>query len=275
MSLIDYQLEDSIAVITLDRPEAMNAQTPAFLDELDAMWTRAAEDPAARVIVLRAEGKHFSAGHDLNVDGEELGISWRDGAGIGPAYDWELREYFGYCDRWRNVPKPSIAAVQGACIAAGLMLCWPCDLILAADDAYFTDPVMLMGMPGVEYHGHTWEWGPRKAKEMLFTAKKMGADEALALGAVNRVVPRDELRGSTLELAREIAAMNPYALALAKRAVNVTMDAAGQGAAMRHVYDIHWLGHSNALVSSDNESAVLTDLQGMKEANRGSRSAKS
>jgi enoyl-CoA hydratase len=146
------------------------------------------------------------------------------------------------------------------------MLCWPCDLIVASEDAYFTDPVMRMGMPGVEYHGHTWEWGPRKAKEMLFTAKKMGAEEALALGTVNRVVPRDDLLDATMELAAEIAKMNPFGLALAKRAVNATMDIAGQRSAMQHVYDLHWLGHSNALVTTGNESPALMDLRGMKAA---------
>jgi enoyl-CoA hydratase len=271
MALIDYEVDGPVGLITLSRPEASNAQNPAFLDELDAAWQAAARDEDVRVIVLKAEGTHFSAGHDLTVKSEDIGVSWgEEGTGIAGGYNWEQIHYFGYSRGWRDIPKPSIAAVQGACIAAGLMLCWPCDLIVASEDAYFTDPVMRMGIAGVEYHGHTWEWGPRKAKEMLFTARKMSATEAYEVGMVNRVVARDELLDATLELAREIAQMNPYGLAQAKRAVNLTMDVMGQHAALQSVYDIHWLGHSNALVATGNESAVLMNLDGMKAANKGS-----
>jgi enoyl-CoA hydratase len=271
MSLIEYEVDESIGVITLNRPEASNAQNPDFLDELNAAWQAAARDDEVKVIVLKANGKHFSAGHDLGVRSEDIGVSWgEEGKGIAGGYGWEQTHYFGYSRAWRDIPKPSIAAVQGACIAAGLMLCWPCDLIIASDDAYFTDPVMRMGIAGVEYHGHTWEWGPRKAKEMLFTARKMGAAEAAEVGMVNRVVPRDELVDQTMELAREIAQMNAFGLAQAKRAVNLTMDVIGQYAALQTVYDIHWLGHSNALVATGNESAVMMDLDGMKAANKGS-----
>ena len=119
--------------------------------------------------------------------------------------------YLGYSRRWRDIPKPTIAAVQGQCIAGGgggLML-WPCDLIIAADNAMFSDPVARMGIGGVEYHGHTWELGPRKAKEMLFTARRFGAAEAQAAGMVNRVVPLEDLHSETMALAHEIAQMHP------------------------------------------------------------------
>lgn len=267
MSIVEFETDGNVGVITLNRPEARNAQNPDLLESLDAAWSRAAADDEVRVIVLKAEGKHFSAGHDLSLEEGDIGASWgAEEIGIKEGYTWELEHYFGYSRRWRDIPKPSIAAVQGACIAAGLMLCWPCDLIVASEDAYFTDPVMRMGMPGVEYHGHTWEWGPRKAKEMLFTARKMGAEEAREIGMVNRVVPRDDLLGETMDLAREIAQMNPMGLALAKRAVNGTMDIVGEHAAMQYVYDLHWLGHANSLVTTKNESAVLMGLAGMKAA---------
>jgi enoyl-CoA hydratase len=113
-------------------------------------------------------------------------------------YDWETRGYLEYAKRWRDIPKPTIAAVQGKCIAAGLMLCWPCDLIVAADNAQFSDPVGLLGIMGVEYRAHTWEFGARKAKEMLFTAGSVSAEEALRSGMVNHVVPLDELRAFTM-----------------------------------------------------------------------------
>ncbi|NED61375.1 enoyl-CoA hydratase, partial [Streptomyces sp. SID10244] len=108
-------------------------------------------------------------------------------------YGTESRRYLDYSLRWRNIPKPSIAAVQGRCIAGGLLLCWPCDLIIASEDAKFSDPVVMMGIGGVEYHGHTWELGPRKAKEILFTGRPVTAAEAEQTGMVNLVVPRDEL----------------------------------------------------------------------------------
>src|SRR3546814_1429450 len=126
------------------------------------------------------------------------------------------------------------------------MLAWPCDLIIAADDARCSDPVVRMGIGGVEYHGHTWEFGARKAKEMLFTAGWIDAQEAHRLGMVNRVVARDGLEAATLELANEIAKMHPHALLQAKRAVNQTLNAQGQNVALEAAFDIHSLGHANA-----------------------------
>jgi enoyl-CoA hydratase len=267
MSYVQYEVDGDVAKITLDRVEAHNAQNAPFLHDLDAAWTRAAEDDAVKVIVLQANGKHFSAGHDLAEDPEVREVLWGGaGQGLAPAYRWEHKVFFGYSRRWRDVPKPAIAAVQGACIAAGLMLCWPCDLILASDDAYFSDPVVRMGIAGVEYHGHTWEWGPRKAKEMLFTGRRMPAEEARELGMVTEVVPREQLRGRALDLAREIAKMDDFGLAQSKRVVNLTMDIIGQHAALEAAYDIHWTGHGNALSYTSNEAAIMTDLDGMKDA---------
>jgi enoyl-CoA hydratase/carnithine racemase len=161
------------------------------------------------------------------------------------------------------VPKPSIAAVQGKCIAGGLMLCWPCDLIVAAENAEFSDPVVHMGIGGVEYHGHTWELGPRKAKEILFTGRAVTAEEAEKVGMVNRVVPLDELDAATMELAGQIARMHPFALRQAKRAVNQTLDVQGFYAAVQSVFDIHETGHGNAL--SVGGYPILTRLEEMKD----------
>lgn len=217
-----YEVADKIATITLNRPEAANAQNAALLDELDAAWMRAADDPEVSVIVLRAEGKHFSAGHDLGTKvPDDLKIT------LELIYGNESRRYLEYSLRWRNIPKPSIAAVQGGrCIAGGLLLCWPCDLIVASEDASFSDPVVMMGIGGgVEYHGHTWELGPRKAKEILFTGRPVTAHEAEQTGMVNKVVPpRDRLDEETRALAAKIAAMPPFGLRQAKRAVNQTLD---------------------------------------------------
>jgi enoyl-CoA hydratase len=255
--LVQYDVSHSVATISLNRPEAANAQNAELLNQLDERWMAAAEDPAVKVIVLRGNGKHFSAGHDLKAGaGSAAKIT------LGDLYQFESRHYVGYSLKWRNVPKPSIAAVQGVCIAGGLLLAWPCDLIIAADDAKFSDPVVAMGVAGVEYHGHTWEFGARLAKEVLFTGRPVTAEEALRVGMVNRVVPRAELDSATRELALEIAQKHPFALRMAKRAVNQTLDIQGFTAAVQAVFDIHQLGHGNAL--SETGWPVLVGLDGMK-----------
>jgi enoyl-CoA hydratase/carnithine racemase len=258
---IDYVVADKVATITLNRPEVANAQNAALLDELDAAWMRAAKDPDVVVIVLRAEGKHFSAGHDLKGSTPPP-----DNISLEMLYEVESRRYLEYSLRWRNIPKPSIAAVQGRCISGGLLLCWPCDLIIAADDALFSDPVVVMGIGGVEYHGHTWELGSRKAKEILFTGRAVTADEAEKVGMVNSVVPRDQLDLETTKLATHIASMPPFGLRQAKRAVNQTLDVQGFYAAIQSVFDIHQTGHGNAL--SITGYPVLARLEEMKAATK-------
>ena len=276
MEHIRYELEGSVGVITLDRPDKANAVDQQSLDELNSAFEEAAADRDVRVIALRAEGKHFSSGHDITASntavGQETdrsvsrpGVDW-DVRGLQAIYEWETIHYLGYSRRWRDIPKPTIAAVQGQCIAGGLMLCWPCDLIVAADNARFSDPVVRMGIGGVEYHAHTWELGARKAKEMLFTARSITAQEALEAGMVNRVVPLDDLLSETMGLAHEIAAMHPFALAQAKRAVNQTRDVQGFYSALQSVFDIHQTGHGNAMTVGD--YPILVNLDQMKETNR-------
>jgi enoyl-CoA hydratase/carnithine racemase len=253
-----YEVTGQVAVITLNRPHVANAQTMELLDDLDAAWTRAVADDEVKVIVLRGNGKHFSSGHDLRsglATGEKITLEW--------IYKLEARKYLEYALRWRNAPKPSIAAVQGKCIAGGLLLCWPCDLIIAAENAEFSDPVVFMGIGGVEYHGHTWELGPRKAKEILFTGRAVTAREAEQTGMVNRVVPLDRLVEETMELAGHISQMDAFALRQAKRAVNQTLDIQGFYAAIQSVFDIHQTGHGNALTVGG--YPILTDLAKMKE----------
>ena len=260
---IRYEVDERVALITLARPEKANAQNERFLDELDACFTLADADRNVRVIVLRAEGKHFSAGHDLKIDDESPKLANADGTWwLSELYDWECRKYLGFGRKWRNIPKPTIAAVQGKCIAGALNLVWPIDLIIAADNASFSDPVVALGNCGVEYHGHTWEFGARKAKEMLFTGMAMSAKEAERIGMVNRVVPLDELWSATLELAHEISQFHPFALRQAKRAVNQTLDVMGQHAALQSAFDIHHTAHGNAITVSG--YPVLASLDDMK-----------
>jgi enoyl-CoA hydratase len=243
-----------IARVVLNRPETRNAQDTHLLYALNAAFDRAARDDAIKVIILAANGPHFSSGHDLR---ERDGLAaiqshtpvgtWCGFACAGAEAQMarEKEIYLGLSERWRNIPKPTIAAVQGKCIAGGLMLAWPCDLIVVSDDAQFLDNTVEMGVGGVEYFAHPWEVGVRKAKEMLFTADWLSAAEAKALGMVNHVVARAELDAFVLALAERIAKKPAFALKLAKEAVNAADDAAGRVSAMNTAFALHQLAHSH------------------------------
>lgn len=259
---VEYEVEGAVGVITLNRPAAANAQSPKALIELDQAWRAADEDTRVKVIVFKTNGKHFSAGHDMS--GTDTGEIMQDMSTADGHYDWETRNYLHYAKTWRDIPKPSIAAVQGKCIAAGLMLCWPCDLIVAADNAEFSDPVLRMGICGVELHAHTWEFGARKAKELLFTGGSIDAAEAERIGMVNKVVPLDELVPATMAMADRIAEMDSFALRMAKRAVNHTLDIQGYTNAIDSIFDMHHFGHTRARLVSGGYPSLMT-LSGMKD----------
>jgi len=261
------RIEDGVGVVTLNRPELANAQDLVLLRHLDECLAAMAKNSEVKVILLNANGKHFSAGHDMNPKRDELLRFHPEGPhGLADLYTIEREVYIGFCQKWRNIPQPTIAAVQGACIAAGLMLAWPCDLIIAADTAYFSDPVVNMGIGGVEYHCHAWEFGHRKAKELLFTSDRLSAEEAQKLGMVNRVVPADQLQKEALELAKKVATKPAFGLQMAKRAVNQAMDIGGQEAAQKAIFDIHSVGHGHALSISG--IPVLVGLEELKKSNR-------
>lgn len=245
------QFETGVRRITLDRPEARNAQDKAMTYELNRALDAAAGDRDARVIVLAGEGPHFNAGHDLRdrtpIASFDTVSVWREFDAPG-AEGWMAAEhelYLQMCLRWRSIPKPTIAQVHGRTIAGGLMLMWVCDLIVAADDASFSDPTVAFGVNGVEYFAHPWELGPRKAKELLFTGDELSATDALALGMVNRVVPRADLEAFTLELAEKIASKPTMGLKLAKQSVNQAVDAQGFRTALDAAMSLQQLGHSN------------------------------
>ncbi len=271
--------EPGIARIRLNRPDRANAQDTALLYELNDAFDRAAHDDDVRVIVLAAEGKHFSAGHDLGeTDGagamrRHRTVGTMCGFGCAGAEAQMAREeeiYTGFCERWRNIPKPTIAAVPGKCVAGGLMLAWPCDLIVASDDASFSDPVVSFGVGGVEWFQHVQEVGMRKAKEMLFTGEAIGAAEALQLGMVNKVVPRAELQEAALEMARRIATKSRFALKLTKLALNGVADAAGREVAMRNAFHLHQLAHTHNL----KVFGMLIDPTALPEATRKAMAAR-
>ena len=162
------------------------------------------------------------------------------------AFEEEL--YLGMCWRWRNFPKPTIAEVQGKVIAAGLMLVWVCDIIIASDDATFSDPVVAFGVNGVEYFGHPWEFGVRKAKELLFTGGVMSALEAKSCGMVNHVVEASELMEFSTQMADRIAQRPMMGLKLAKQSVNQAQDAQGIWSALQSAMSLQQLGHANARI---------------------------
>jgi enoyl-CoA hydratase len=256
-----YQVQGAVALVTMNRPQFHNAQNSAMTYALDAAFRRACDDDEVKVIVLRGAGKHFSAGHDIGTPGRDVDKTfdraslWYDHVnkpGGEFLYAREQEVYLGMCRRWREMPKPTIAMVQGACIAGGLMLAWVCDLIVASEDAYFADPVVRMGIPGVEYFAHVHELNPRIAKEFLFLGERMPAPRAYQMGMLNRVVPRDELEQQTLDIAGRIAQMPRLGLQLSKQAVNNAEDLMGKRATMDMVFGLHHFAHAhNELVSGD------------------------
>lgn len=258
---VTYAVEGPIAWITMDRKAFHNAQNSQMTYALDDAFRRAVDDDAVKVIVLRGAGKHFSAGHDIGTPGRDLHKSFErkhlvydhvNKPGAELLYAREHEVYLGMCRRWREIPKPTIAMVQGACIAGGLMLAWVCDLIVASDDAYFQDPVIRMGIPGVEYFAHAFEMHPRIAKEFLFLGERMPAPRAYELGMVNRMVPRDQLEDQTRAMAEKIAAMPRLGLSLTKQAVNHVEDLRGKRTAMDAVFHMHHFAHAqNDLVSGN------------------------
>lgn len=256
-----YEVRDGVALVTMNRPEYHNAQNSRMTYALDAAFARACADDNVKVIVLRGAGKHFSAGHDIGTPGRDVNQSFErvslwydhvDKPGGEFLYAREQEVYLGMCRRWRDMPKPTIAMVQGACIAGGLMLAWVCDLIVASDDAYFRDPVVRMGIPGVEYFAHVHELNPRIAKEFLFLGAPMPAARAYQMGMLNRVVPREELEQETLAMAGQIAQMPRLGLQLSKQAVNNAEDLMGKRSTMDMVFGLHHFAHAhNELVSGD------------------------
>ena len=271
-----YEAREGVAWITMNRPQYHNAQNGKMTYLLDDAFKKAVADDEVKAIVLRGEGKHFSAGHDIGTPGRDVHLSqdrvtmWYDHAdkeGGEFLYVREAEAYLGMCRRWREIPKPTIAAVQGACIAGGLMLAWVCDLIVATDDAYFSDPVVRMGIPGVEYFAHPYELNPRIAKEFLFTGNKMGAERAYQMGMVNQISTRDTLMADVEALAMKIAAMPRLGLALTKQAINNVEELQGKRSAMEAAFAWHHFTHVHNDLTTGNKLGGM-DAKSMAKANK-------
>ena len=268
---IRYETLDDgiIARITLDRPRTRNAQNRGLLTELGDAFLRAEADDTVRVVILCGAGPMFSSGHDM---GSREAIAERQpgpdqhrsvvvnggtrlGAEARMLQEWHY--FFENTRRWRNLRKITIASVQGAVYAAGLMLMWACDLIVAADDVSFADVVgTRLGMCGVEYFAHPWEFGPRKAKELLLTGDSISVDEAYRLGMVSKVFSVDSLGAQTLEFARRIAQTNTMAALLIKESVNQSVDHMGFYNALNACFTIHQVNHAHWAEINENHYPV-------------------
>lgn len=236
---IKYSVDGPVATITLNRPGSANAQNTELIDALDAAFDRAEADDEIRVVVLAAEGKHFSAGHDLKeiLAGDETWAARR--ATPEGKLEHEQVMYWDRLLRIRDFPKITIAAVQGACSAAGLMLACMCDLIIAADDARFSNPVLRMSGVGVELLVEPWELGARKAKEFLFLSETLSAEEAERLGLVNRVVARSELGAAAAAMATQAALVPAITARAVKDTINHTLDLQGQRESWKYHFMVH------------------------------------
>jgi enoyl-CoA hydratase len=189
--------------------------------------------------------------------------------GIESRLNRESEVYLELVRRWRDLPKPTIAAVHGACVAGGLMLAWACDLLIAADNAFFADPVLRMGAPGVEYLAHPWQMGPRFAKEFLFLGERVDANRARELGMVNRVVPLADLDSTAMDVAAKIAAMPRMALTLTKKAINFAEDAMGLREGIDHSFALHQLAHANSAEVSGGDAILGATPASLKKADQG------
>jgi enoyl-CoA hydratase len=249
-----YEARGAVAVITMNRPHLANAQDDATIYGLDEAFSRAVDDDAIGAILVRGEGKNFCSGHDHGRPGdlpyhpERRRSVWYDYEGRPGAERQYVREqeiYLAMLRRWRELPKPAVAAVQGACVAGGMMLAWCCDIIVASENAFFSDPVLDSGVPGVELFAHAFEMPARIAREFLMLGQRMSAQRAYELGMVNRVVSHGALFSEALEVAAALAARPRFAMALTKQAFNYVEDLKGRRNATEGVFALHHLAHAH------------------------------
>jgi enoyl-CoA hydratase/carnithine racemase len=248
----------SIVRIMLNRPEARNAQNRGMLVELNDAFLDAEADDRVRVVIFGGLGKMFSAGHDM---GSEVSrAEWAPGPDQHPTMSinggtrlgaekrmlQEWHYFFENTRRWRNLRKITIAQVHGSVFAAGLMVMWACDLIVAADGTTFADVVgHRLGMCGVEYFAHPWELGPRRTKELMLTGDSIDVDEAQRIGMVTKIFPQAELGDKTLAFARRIARLPSVTSLLIKESVNQTVDNMGFYNALNACFTLHELNHAH------------------------------
>ncbi|MDQ1360208.1 MAG: enoyl-CoA hydratase [Acidimicrobiaceae bacterium] len=259
-----YQVDGHVATITMNRPEVANAQDTAVIDGIDHFLDVADDDDEVRVVILGGSGKHFSAGHDLKAlvvgADDDPWVTMRETP--EGKFRHEQVMYYDRCRRLYAFRKPTIARVQGATVAAGLMLACMCDLIMAADDATFSNPVLRMTGAGVELLVEPWELGIRKAKEFLWTGETIDAQEAWRLGLVNRVVPAAQLAERTRELADRIALVPPTTAQVVKDTINNSATLMGKEESWKyHFMAHHWMHNTSTALDALAARKSKTSMQ--------------
>jgi enoyl-CoA hydratase len=269
--LYETSHEGTIARVTLNRPQTRNAQHRPLLVELDDALLRAEADDTVRVVILSGVGSMFSSGHDMgsreHYEERDPGPNQhetrrtkgggREGVEARMLQEWHY--FFENTRRWRSLRKITIAQVHGPVYAAGLMLMWACDLIVAAEGTTFADVVgTRLGMCGVEYFAHPWEFGPRKAKELLLTGDSLSAEEAYAMGMVSKIFPRDQIGELTDEWALRIAAVPTVTSLLIKEAVNQSVDIMGFTNALNASFSLHQINHAHWMYVNPSGTPVGT-----------------
>lgn len=242
MENILYEKIDNIVRILANRPEAGNAQHDQMLEEMDEAFKRAEADDDVKVIIFGAKGRHFCGGHDIGplsrpnlFEVKHKGLE-----------EWMKRErhiYLDYCFNIRNLSKPTIAQIQGLCITGGVMVAAMCDIVYAADDALFSNPVARYTVAGDELMVEPWIFGARMAKEHMWTGDPITAQEAWRLGFVNKVVSREKLEEEVMNLARRIAITPEAAVRLIKKSINYAVDQMGFVNALEYHFLAHELSH--------------------------------
>ncbi|MEX2080397.1 MAG: enoyl-CoA hydratase-related protein [Dehalococcoidia bacterium] len=227
---VRYEVEGSIARVRLNRPGYRNAQSWKLLDELDEALGRAMEDQAVRVVVVSGEGGNFSSGHDLGTPEQMEGRQRRGIPDTGLGYYDNFRHYnLDLTLKWRNLPKPTIAMVEGYCIFGGWMIAAAMDLVFAARGALLLPAL-------VEYFSQPWDMSSRRAKELLFESRFITADEAHEAGFVSRVYEPEDLERETLAYAGRVAENTPLAVRMTKVAINRADDLRGYTSAMEAAF---------------------------------------
>ena len=237
MSYQDIRTEDDghVRRIIASRPKYRNAQSRRLLEELDDAFAVAAEDTDVRVIVLLGDGDHFSGGHDLGTPEEKADREQRPRQeGTRGKFHHSREHFVTKTLRWRDLPKPTIAGVQGYCIFAGWLVASSMDIIYAADDAMFLGA-------NFQYFSIPWDMAPRRAKELLYESRFIDAVEAEELGLVNKVVPRASLDDAVMSYARRIAENDPFQLRMTKLAINQMQDGQGFHAHITAAHTMHLL----------------------------------
>jgi enoyl-CoA hydratase len=211
----------AVARVIMNRPEYRNAQSRIMIEELDDAFRAAELDHNVRVVVFSGNGPCFSAGHDIGSP-PELADRERRGAPANRTERYARSEelFLNATLRWHNLRKPTIAMVHGYCIYGGYMFAAAMDLVFASDDALFL-PSQL------QYFSAPWDFGPKKAKEVLFENRFLTAEEAMELCFVNRVYPREDLERETLAYAHNVAQNSELGLRLLKFSINQAWDMQG------------------------------------------------